>query len=143
MSDEDEQPRARRREPRRPMVFETWIDKQIREATERGEFDNLPGAGKPVDLGDPNDELWWVRRKLKNEDLTAALPTSLQLRKEKQNIQDQLADVHDADLARQLVEDLNARITDANVRQVEKVPIFTATLDVEETLREWRRLRGH
>ncbi|MGD8214670.1 DUF1992 domain-containing protein [Aestuariimicrobium sp. Y1814] len=138
-----ERPRPPRREQHRPMVFESWIDKQIREATERGEFDNLPGAGKPVDLGDPNDELWWVRKKLKDEDLTGALPTSLQLRKQKQDIQQHLAEVRDPDLARRLVEDLNARITDANLRQVEKVPIFTATLDVEETLREWRRLRGH
>ncbi len=34
--------------------FETWIDKQIREAADRGEFDNLPGAGKPIpDLDKP------------------------------------------------------------------------------------------
>jgi DnaJ family protein C protein 28 len=30
--------------------WEKWIDQQIREALERGEFDNLPGAGKPIDL---------------------------------------------------------------------------------------------
>ena len=35
----------------------------IREAQERGEFDNLPGAGKPLtDLGDTDDPMWWVRR---------------------------------------------------------------------------------
>lgn len=122
--------------------FENWIDRQIREATERGEFDNLPGAGKPLNLGDPNDELWWVRRKLKDEDLSAALPTSLQLRKEKAAIQETLASVRSAQLAKELVEDLNARIRDANVRQVEGVPIFTAPLDVEATLEEWRLRRS-
>ena len=35
---------------KRPGDWEKWIDQQIREAQERGEFDNLPGAGKPVDL---------------------------------------------------------------------------------------------
>ncbi|SMC89901.1 DUF1992 domain-containing protein [Lentzea albidocapillata] len=30
------------------MGFESWIDRQIREAQERGEFDNLPSAGKPL-----------------------------------------------------------------------------------------------
>jgi len=30
--------------------WESWIDQQIREAQERGEFDNLPGKGKPLDL---------------------------------------------------------------------------------------------
>jgi hypothetical protein len=38
------------------------VEKQIREAQERGEFDNLPGAGKPLrgidaDRDDPD---WWV-----------------------------------------------------------------------------------
>jgi DnaJ family protein C protein 28 len=30
--------------------WESWIDQQIREAYERGEFDNLPGKGRPLDL---------------------------------------------------------------------------------------------
>ena len=29
---------------------QSWIDQQIREAQERGEFDNLPGKGRPLDL---------------------------------------------------------------------------------------------
>lgn len=33
-----------------PRDWESWIDQQIREAQERGEFDNLPGKGKPLDL---------------------------------------------------------------------------------------------
>ena len=28
----------------------SWMDQQIREAQERGEFDNLPGTGQPIDL---------------------------------------------------------------------------------------------
>ncbi|MGE5138756.1 MAG: DnaJ family domain-containing protein, partial [Rudaea sp.] len=48
-----EQPRARRRLP--PRQWESAVEKQIREATERGDFDNLPGAGRPLDLRrDPN-----------------------------------------------------------------------------------------
>ena len=64
---------------------ETWVDRQIREAQERGEFDNLPGAGKPLgDLGDPNDSEWWVRRYIEREklDVSGALPSPLVLRKE-------------------------------------------------------------
>src|ERR671931_357603 len=33
---------------RRPRADESAVEKQIREAQERGEFDNLPGAGKPL-----------------------------------------------------------------------------------------------
>lgn len=50
--------------------FESWIDKQIRLAQERGDFDNLPGAGKPIPLsGDVDDELWWVKSYLRRENL--------------------------------------------------------------------------
>ncbi|GLZ01820.1 hypothetical protein Acsp02_90710 [Actinoplanes sp. NBRC 103695] len=28
--------------------YESAVDRQLREAQERGEFDNLPGAGKPL-----------------------------------------------------------------------------------------------
>jgi len=38
------------RKPGDPKDWESWIDQQIREAQERGEFDNLPGKGKPLDL---------------------------------------------------------------------------------------------
>ena len=38
--------------------YESHIDRLIREATERGEFDNLPGAGKPLNLGGADDPDW-------------------------------------------------------------------------------------
>ena len=35
----------------------------IREAIEKGEFDDLPGEGSPIPgAGRVDDELWWVRR---------------------------------------------------------------------------------
>jgi hypothetical protein len=33
------------------MSFERIAEEKIKEAMERGEFDNLPGKGKPIDLG--------------------------------------------------------------------------------------------
>ena len=50
--------------------WESWIDRQVREAEERGEFDDLPGAGKPTPgLDKPFDELWWVKDKLRQSGL--------------------------------------------------------------------------
>jgi hypothetical protein len=47
---------------------ESLIERRIREAMERGEFDDLPGAGKPIaDLDQPEDELSWLRRWMKRE----------------------------------------------------------------------------
>jgi DnaJ homolog subfamily C member 28 len=40
--------------------WETYADKQIRDAMEHGAFDNLPGAGKPLKLDeDPNVPIDW------------------------------------------------------------------------------------
>jgi hypothetical protein len=32
------------------LTWQNWVDRQIREAQERGEFENLPGEGQPLDL---------------------------------------------------------------------------------------------
>ena len=41
---------------------ETLVDRLIREAIESGDFDNLPGAGKPIPrAGKPDDGYWWFR----------------------------------------------------------------------------------
>ncbi len=37
---------------RPPRDWEGVVDKQIRDAIERGEFDHLAGSGKPIDLGE-------------------------------------------------------------------------------------------
>jgi hypothetical protein len=39
----------------------SWIDQQISEATERGAFDNLPGAGQPLPKRNELDGETWVR----------------------------------------------------------------------------------
>lgn len=47
-------------------------ENKLRAAIEAGEFDNLPGLGKPSPLIDePYDPFWWVRRKLRDEQLPA------------------------------------------------------------------------
>lgn len=49
--------------------FESLIDQQMAEAERAGQFRNLPGAGKPLDLGDDDgvpDELRVAHRLLKN-----------------------------------------------------------------------------
>ena len=43
--------------------WEDPVERQIREAIERGEFDNLPGTGKPLHTADQGPG-WWIRRYL-------------------------------------------------------------------------------
>ncbi len=121
------------------MVHETWIDRQIREAQERGEFDNLPGAGKPLPgLGERTDPNWWVKGLMKRENLTFPLPTSLALRKEVAELPEALADVRTEQAVREIVADLNERIRDARRRHVDEPPLFIKTVSVERVVGEWR-----
>ncbi|MGA7098207.1 MAG: DUF1992 domain-containing protein [Acidimicrobiia bacterium] len=51
--------------------MESWpiAERLILEAIDRGEFDDLPGAGKPLpERGRPYEELWWVRRWLERNE---------------------------------------------------------------------------
>lgn len=46
------------------------VERLIADAQMRGEFDKLPGLGKPIpDLDASYDELWWVRKWMERENL--------------------------------------------------------------------------
>ena len=70
----------------------SWVDLQIRQAQERGDFENLPGAGKPLDelIGRGDDPDWWVKRLIEREKITGVLPPALQLRKDAAVLDDRL-----------------------------------------------------
>lgn len=45
-----------------PDSIESYTDRLIREAMERGEFDDLPGLGDPIPgAGTKDDDGWWIR----------------------------------------------------------------------------------
>lgn len=47
---------------------------KIRAAIAAGEFDNIPGLGKPHPIIDePYDPMWWIRRKLAREQIKVTL----------------------------------------------------------------------
>jgi hypothetical protein len=122
--------------------YESWVDRQVREAQERGEFDDLPGAGRPIPgIKGPHDPNWWVKGLIEREKISAPLPPGLALRREVEQLPETLADVRDETAARDLVEDLNRRILDLRRRPNEGVPVFVATVDVEVALRRWRDSR--
>jgi Domain of unknown function (DUF1992) len=126
------------------MPYESWVERQIREATERGDFDNLPGAGRPLPgLNGRDDQDWWLKGFLEREKIPMPLPTSLALRKEITDLPQTLADVRDEDEVRRIVEDLNERIRDSHRRKVDGPALVHRPVDVEATVAEWRRIRMH
>ena len=121
--------------------WETWIDRQIREGIERGDFDGLPGHGKPLrGIDRPRDELWWVRDKLRREDVSY-LPPALVLRKEVQDARTRIAAAADEATVREIVAGLNERIVAANSRATAGPPTTQAPLDVEQLVEQWAEAR--
>ncbi|TJZ56859.1 DUF1992 domain-containing protein [Streptomyces piniterrae] len=122
--------------------FETWVDKQIREATERGDFANLPGAGKPLpSLDQPYDELWWVKDKMVRENLSY-LPPSLVLRKEAEDALEAAASAPSEAALRRILTAVNERIHAALRTPLEGPPLNLTPFDIDQLAREWRTRHG-
>lgn len=122
--------------------FESWVDRQIREAQERGEFDDLPGAGKPLpDLTGRYDPMWWVKQVARREQVSL-LPPALALRKEAEELLAGLAEVPTEAAVRDRVSDFNARVV-AEMRRPQDGPMTVPhRLDIDEVVAEWSRRRA-
>ncbi len=121
------------------MPVEDWVERQIRTAQERGELDNLPGAGKPL----PNRRggtMEWVAQKLReeNHDTSVLLPPSLALPKEVAALPERLKKVNSEREVRAIVEDLNDRITAVHRGPQTGPPLGIGPLDVDEVVHRWR-----
>ncbi|HET9773337.1 MAG TPA: DUF1992 domain-containing protein [Acidimicrobiia bacterium] len=121
--------------------WETWVERKIRESMERGEFDNLPGSGEPLpDLAQPYDELWWLRKKLREEKLSID-PPALTLRKEVDEARLRISAARTEPEVRRLVAAVNERIVYVNSHITFGPPSDIVPLDVEQVVAAWRAAR--
>ncbi|MDX2290846.1 MULTISPECIES: DUF1992 domain-containing protein [Streptomyces] len=121
--------------------FESFVDKQIREAAERGEFRELPGFGRPLpDDTAPYDELWWVKQKLHREGV-AVLPPALQLRKDAEDAAAAVAEAGSESQVRRILGEINTKIAEALRRPPAGPPLNLTPFDVEAELARWREAR--
>jgi hypothetical protein len=122
--------------------WESWSERLIREGIERGEFDDLPGRGRPIaGLDDPHDELWWVREKLRREQLDA-LPPSLALRRDREQLLANLTAFSDEASVRAATDELNRRIRHLNRYGATGPPSTVMVLDVDDVVDRWRAARA-
>jgi hypothetical protein len=123
--------------------WESWVEQQIRVGMERGEFENLPGKGRPLEgitLGAAeihHDEDWWLKAKLRRERLSY-LPPTLAVRKELEEALAAIADASREDVVRRIIGDINQRIRDVNRRGAEGPPSSVVPLDEEAVVERWR-----
>lgn len=128
-----------------PMGPHSWVEQRIREATERGEFDNLPGAGKPLPLAESQDPDWWIKAKLKKENLDESdlVPGVIALRREAQSFPDSLSGfTREADV-RAVLADYNRRVIEDIKRPTfgPSVPVVAPRIDVDAMVERWKALQ--
>src|SRR5215469_2849193 len=122
------------------MSFRTWIDQQISDAAERGAFDNLPGAGKPLPKRTEDDDgQAWLLDYLRREGVPTdvLLPTPLKLRKEAAVLPESVGALESEDKVRAAVADLNDRIMQWR-RIPLGPPIFVPLVDEDAIVTAWR-----
>lgn len=119
------------------------VDRAIQEAEARGEFKNLPGAGKPLPgIGQPLHEDWWLHQQATRESMGLdALPPALRLGKEREDLPATLDALGDEAAVREAVEELNGRIRKALIGPVEGPPLRFGLIDVDEAVAAWRARR--
>jgi len=116
----------------------SFIDRLIDAAHERGEFDDLPGAGKPIaGIDGPHDDLWWVKQLMEREQLSWA-PATLVLRRDVERALERLGEIPSERMVRSLFDDLNARIRKANSQATSGPPTTLLPLDVDRIVDRWR-----
>jgi hypothetical protein len=120
-----------------------WARTAIDQAIARGDFDDLPLAGKPLPglAGDTVDPDWWIRGLIEREGLTGLAPPALSLRTEHSTFEQTLDGLFSEAAVRAHVDDYNARIIEARRQLRGGPPVVTPTRDVDAEVLAWHRRR--
>jgi hypothetical protein len=111
-------------------------DRRIEEAMQRGDFDNLSGAGKPIDLEPmPAEEdarlTWWAIRILRQSDF---IPDEVRWRKILDGMKAELAGTRDEKRLRLLVAQINALVLRINTLGTNALKAAVVGVDLDEQL---------
>ena len=134
--DEDDDLAARRMDQKG-----MWVEFQIRKAMERGEFDNLPGAGKPLHLPDRHDPDWWVKRLIEREKISGVAPPAIGLRREDAELEGTIDREVREEGVRRVVEEFNRRVVEARRQLQGGPPVVTPLRDADVEVAAWRERR--
>ena len=95
--------------------IEKIVEEKIKEAMENGEFDNLPGKGRPIDLSDyfkTPQELRVAYSLLKN---AAVIPEEIALKKEIETLKELRKKIADRQETARLTRKINLKATQLNL----------------------------
>lgn len=133
---DEEDVTARRMEQR-----SLWVELQVRQAMARGEFENLPGAGKPLRLPDRHDPDWWVKQLIERENIHVA-PPAIALRREDVELDATIDREAREEGVRRVVDDFNHRVVEARRQLTGGPPVITKTRDPDAEVEAWRERRA-
>ena len=119
-------------------------DRRIEEAMREGKFDNLAGAGKPLDLEPmPADEnarmTWWMLRILKGADFT---PDEIRLRRQIESLKGELASATTEARVAALVKSVNGLVHQLNTLGTNAIHIAVSPVSLEAELARLRERTG-
>ena len=119
-------------ELKKPVNWTSVAEDQIRQAQAAGAFENLPGFGQPIPgIDEPYDENWWVKEKLRREQISS-LPPALEIARDKEQTLAAIARlISEMDIRRELAA-LNERIRRAHFNCTWGPSFNTVPVDVEE-----------
>ncbi|WP_298456775.1 DUF1992 domain-containing protein [uncultured Cellulomonas sp.] len=128
--------------PRGMAARAAFADELVRQAMARGEWDDLPLAGKPIPgIGGRYDPDWWLKSLIEREQITGVLPEALQLRKDDAALDGVLDRQHGPEAVREALEEFNARIIAARRQLRGGPPVVTPLRDVAAEVDRWRARR--
>jgi hypothetical protein len=131
-------------EQRKPpgLDWETWIDRLIRQAQERGEFDQNSLRGKPIpSLGRRRPDDWFAQQLMAREGVEQ-LPKTIRVRKNLDRALEEIAAAGDEDEVRRIVADINEQILEVNRKAASGPPSNMMPLDLDRVLATWREGHG-
>lgn len=109
----------------------------------RGEFDDLPLAGRPIaGLGRPDQPDWWLQAKLRDEDTSALLPEQFALRAERDQLVARIGTFRSESDLRSAIEVLNQRIRNVNAHAGAAPQALTRPIDMAAAVEQWRSAKS-
>lgn len=120
--------------------FETFVERQIRQSIDRGEFDDLPGAGKPLPKRGGGED-WWINQLIEREGLTGheLLPPALRLRRERELLPEKARACRTEAEVRELAADYNRDVAEEVRRGVGNGPnLPLSRIDPDTLVATWR-----
>ena len=126
-----------------PAALRRLADRRIEDAMREGKFDNLPGAGQPLELEDmPAEEnarlMWWAIRLLKQNDF---IPEEIRWHKALDRLREMLNSLIDEKQLPALVDQMNQIVHKINTLGTNALKASVAPVDLETERTRFRERR--